>query len=236
MADESVPAASQRRLETRTRLLDAAIEVFAEEGVHSASVEAICQRADFTRGAFYSNFSSKEELFLAVLDRELSSRVDAAELKARALAPTLKARRSEITLEETATLISGFFLQADHATVWFILETEFLLMASRDPELAPEYHEFMTTFTDRLGRMIDIVIRSAGREILVPVDLLRSVLSQQHESALRLTAIAGEDAPGGLSSLGTNMAQLIFALTSPTAPKNSNEVHQTSVPEDTSQA
>src|SRR5690606_25363724 len=81
------PSPTSRRQETRTKLLDAAIEVFAAEGVQGAAVETICQRADFTRGAFYSNFSSKEELFLAVLDREMSQRVDSAEQKARDLAP-----------------------------------------------------------------------------------------------------------------------------------------------------
>lgn len=213
MTTAPTPAASKRRLETRARLLDAAIEVFAAEGVQGASVEAICQHADFTRGAFYSNFSSKEELFLAVLDRELSQRVDTAEELARHIAPRLRERAAEITPEEASALISQFFLPTGHATAWFILETEFLLMALRDPELAPKYHAFITAFTERLARMIDIVIRSAGREMLVPVDLLRSVLSSQYETALRLTALAGADAEGALASLSTDMTSLIFALT-----------------------
>lgn len=61
---------TRRRENTRARLLDAAAQVFAEAGLEGASVEAICERAGFTRGAFYSNFESKDELFL-----ELSSTV-----------------------------------------------------------------------------------------------------------------------------------------------------------------
>lgn len=53
-----------RREQTRARLLDAAAEVFAEVGFEGASVEAVAERAGFTRGAFYSNFQSKDELFL----------------------------------------------------------------------------------------------------------------------------------------------------------------------------
>jgi len=49
---------SRRREATRQKLLDAAGLVFAEEGLDAASVEAICERAGFTRGAFYSNFDS----------------------------------------------------------------------------------------------------------------------------------------------------------------------------------
>ncbi|UYO96424.1 TetR/AcrR family transcriptional regulator [Microbacterium sp. M28] len=57
---------TRRRENTRARLLEAAAQVFAEVGLEGASVEAICERAGFTRGAFYSNFESKDQLFLAL--------------------------------------------------------------------------------------------------------------------------------------------------------------------------
>ena len=60
-----------RRGRTRTRLLDAAVDVFAERGIEGATVELICERAGFTRGAFYSNFSTKEELLLAAAEHAL---------------------------------------------------------------------------------------------------------------------------------------------------------------------
>src|SRR5699024_11927152 len=59
----------RRRPETRQRLLDAALEVFAERGFGNTSVEQVCDRAGFTRGAFYSNFTSLEELFLAMWEQ-----------------------------------------------------------------------------------------------------------------------------------------------------------------------
>ena len=58
-------AESQAR--TREALLGAAAAVFVERGLHRASVEAIAERAGFTRGAFYSNFASKQELFAELL-------------------------------------------------------------------------------------------------------------------------------------------------------------------------
>lgn len=60
-----------RRGRTRARLFDAAVDVFAERGVEGATVELICERAGFTRGAFYSNFSTKEELLLATAEHVL---------------------------------------------------------------------------------------------------------------------------------------------------------------------
>ncbi len=69
------PRAPRKRLSreetralTRQRLLQAAEEVFSERGFHGASIEEIVERAGYTSGAFYSNFESKEELFLALFD------------------------------------------------------------------------------------------------------------------------------------------------------------------------
>ena len=57
----------ESRKATRQRLLEAAAQVIARVGLASASVEEIAETAGFSRGAFYSNFQSKDELFLAVL-------------------------------------------------------------------------------------------------------------------------------------------------------------------------
>lgn len=57
---------TRSRENTRARLVEAASEVFAEVGFDGASVEAICERAGFTRGAFYSNFDTKNDVCAAV--------------------------------------------------------------------------------------------------------------------------------------------------------------------------
>lgn len=58
---------SEQQAETRRRLLDGAAEVFRRRGFQGASVEAIAREAGYTRGAFYSNFESKEQLFVELL-------------------------------------------------------------------------------------------------------------------------------------------------------------------------
>lgn len=80
-ADESMPlrrTRSEARAQTRQRLLDAAMEVFLETGFAAASVEEIAARAGFTRGAFYSNFGDKEDIFLALMDARLEERISEA--------------------------------------------------------------------------------------------------------------------------------------------------------------
>jgi AcrR family transcriptional regulator len=59
----------RRRNLTRTALIDAAAEVFARRGFHGAALEEIAETAGFTRGAIYTNFADKEDLFFAVIDR-----------------------------------------------------------------------------------------------------------------------------------------------------------------------
>jgi AcrR family transcriptional regulator len=59
----------RRRQLTQDALITAAAEVFTEKGFHAASLDEIAERAGFTRGAIYSNFGGKDELFFAVADR-----------------------------------------------------------------------------------------------------------------------------------------------------------------------
>lgn len=64
---------------TREALLESATSVFAEKGLHRASIDDIASHAGFTKGAFYANFKSKEELFLAMLDLHFAERLSAIE-------------------------------------------------------------------------------------------------------------------------------------------------------------
>lgn len=56
------------RGDTRDKLFEAAARVFEQDGIGSASIEAVAAEAGFTRGAFYSNFGSKDELIFAMLE------------------------------------------------------------------------------------------------------------------------------------------------------------------------
>src|SRR5687767_15901928 len=64
----------QPRAQTREELLDAAARVFARRGFHGASVEAVSEEAGFSTGAVYSNFESKEELFLSLYEERIQRR------------------------------------------------------------------------------------------------------------------------------------------------------------------
>ena len=73
-----------RRDDVRRRLLDAAVRVFAEAGYDAASLDQVAAAAGFTKGAVYSNFASKDELFFALMEEQITARVHATQRILRA--------------------------------------------------------------------------------------------------------------------------------------------------------
>src|SRR5271154_6388719 len=65
----------QKSEETRRKLLDAALRIFARDGFEAARLEDIAKESGHTRGAFYANFDTKEDLFFALLEQQASERL-----------------------------------------------------------------------------------------------------------------------------------------------------------------
>ena len=206
---------SQRRRDTRTRLLDAATEVFVEFGFQGSSVERICGRADFTRGAFYSNFSSKEELFLALLQREYRKRAELIISRVGELKTLVQTNEAKLGVEEATAYISGFVAPSGNESKLYALETEFLLLTLRDPDGPVQFVEFGTLFRDEIARVVGDIILAAGRRFTIPVKSAIAVFEGLHDHALRTSALRGSDAEGGLDELGARIAELLFAITEP---------------------
>jgi AcrR family transcriptional regulator len=74
---EATRARELSKQETREALLTAAMAEFAERGLDAPSLDAICARAGFTRGAFYVHFRDREDLVAAVMERVLGAFLDA---------------------------------------------------------------------------------------------------------------------------------------------------------------
>src|SRR5213080_3229056 len=115
---------SERQAETRQALIDAAARVFVERGYARSSVEAITEQAGYTRGAFYSNFQSKEQLFAELLQQRVYSVYrEMAEETVAGARPTLRQVGEQLAA-----------IQADPEGAWlFRLWLELLAHAGRDP-------------------------------------------------------------------------------------------------------
>lgn len=77
MAQQQAPQKRQPRQATRLELLDAAERVFARSGIAAASIEDIVQEAGYSRGAFYSSFTDKDDIVMAVSERQMDFLLEA---------------------------------------------------------------------------------------------------------------------------------------------------------------
>jgi AcrR family transcriptional regulator len=126
MSPVKPPRTRPTRVEVRERILDAASKVFAAEGFAGATIDAIGQAAGFTKGAVYSNFESKDELFLALLDREF-------ELRGAQIATALEGGGDTAA---AARDLSRSVLDSVHGHAdYYVLFVEYWLRAVRDPQL-----------------------------------------------------------------------------------------------------
>jgi AcrR family transcriptional regulator len=120
---------AEAREQTREELLDAAAHVFARKGFGGASVEEIAEAAGYTTGALYSNFDSKEQLFLELLSARRSR---AVARRVTTIAQILDETPGD---EDPIEALSRFFLElADRHRELAPLQAEFWLYAVRHPE------------------------------------------------------------------------------------------------------
>ena len=82
-----------KQARTRAKLMRSAAHLFCRRGLEQASVEDIATDAGYTKGAFYSNFKSKEELFLAMLDEKFGEHLERIEGALRTDEPPDEAAR-----------------------------------------------------------------------------------------------------------------------------------------------
>src|SRR5262245_20439850 len=117
---------AQRKQRTRADLVATARTVFVERGFHGASLDEIAERAGYSKGAVYSNFTGKDDLFLAVLDAHFDQR-------ARALVDVIFEGAG---LEDSYRAVARSMTAADEAEPgWTPLLLEFWAHASRRPAL-----------------------------------------------------------------------------------------------------
>jgi AcrR family transcriptional regulator len=137
---------ADRQARTRDELVDAADRLFTTNGFHATSVDAVADAAGYTKGAVYSNFASKEDLFFAVYERRVDRRVEEMEA-------TLASGDSAYAGMEK--LIAG--LEDRHDDGWLAAFFEFWAHVLRHPELRER-------FVEQHRRGVEPIVQ-AGRRI-----------------------------------------------------------------------
>ncbi len=156
MKSRSTTSRHQQRSDaTRARLIRAAEKIFARDGFEAAKLEEIAAEAGYTRGAFYANFDSKEDLFFALLEGEISSRINTVEQMTRSV------RDPEAKLRA----FREFFLTICQDRRWSLIALEFKLFAVRHPEVKARLAAMNRRLVKpRIGILRDIM-EGTGRKL-----------------------------------------------------------------------
>ncbi|MFJ8543300.1 TetR/AcrR family transcriptional regulator [Streptomyces sp. NPDC093586] len=178
---------TKRRPLTQAALVQSAWALFTERGFHTTSISDIVERAGLTRGAFYSNYRDKEEIFLALYDvhadRLLSDLRDAA----------VQAKPGDNPIDEIQNRLAG---RTEEERQWFLVSMEFTLHAARHPELAQQLAAHENRLTQGLTEVLTEALARMDLRPTIPADDLARLLTAVFEglTALRLTHGAAYDA------------------------------------------
>ncbi|WP_448614990.1 TetR/AcrR family transcriptional regulator [Modestobacter sp. URMC 112] len=172
MSDAAGGRPKRRREVTVERLLDAALETFAERGFAAASVEDVCSRGGFTRGAFYSSFRTKDELFAALFSRELDREMTRVEEQLTGLAD------EPDPVQAAVDRCLGAF-RTDRT--WTLVATEYALHAARHPEAAELLQRHREELDSQVTGLIERAAAEAGLQLTVPAGQLARTVVALHD-------------------------------------------------------
>ncbi|POX43193.1 TetR/AcrR family transcriptional regulator [Streptomyces sp. Ru73] len=192
---------TKRRPITRAALTDSALALFTERGFHATSISDIVERAGLTRGAFYSNYRDKEELFLALYDAHTDRLL--SELRDAATSPDPGAHPI-VRLQER---ITG---RTPQERQWFMVSMEFTLHAARHPEIAEALAGHENRLIEGLAEVVATALAQAGARPTIDVEDLARLLVATFEGLTAQQLIHGTT-----ESSRRMVPHLIHALSAP---------------------
>jgi AcrR family transcriptional regulator len=157
---------AERKERTKSELVGAARTVFLRRGFHAASLDEIAEEAGYTKGAVYSNFDGKDDLFLAAFEEHFRRR---AQMYAEVIF-------DQENIEDSYRLVARVWREGNEAEPeWARLLTEFLIHASRDEALRTRVLEVREQGLERIAAMVDALAAQHGVEFTLPtIEVARS--------------------------------------------------------------
>jgi AcrR family transcriptional regulator len=158
----------EKREITKTRLRSSATKAFAGQGVRAASVDGISQAAGLSRGAFYANYTTKEDMLLELMSEWLEREAgDWAKVVAEA--------------PDADAVLQGFlsrFERSHRDGSGGLLWVELTLHAERDPKFAAHYQAFIAAHHRHVAHVFAALFEKAGKELpAAPEALAAAALS-----------------------------------------------------------
>jgi AcrR family transcriptional regulator len=201
MSDDGRNRREIKQEQTRARLLEAAATVFARRGYHVATLEEVAAEAGFTKGAVYSNFDSKDALFLALVDDELAKRV-------QEIGAVLEASASSGDIEaEAERQFQRFVREEPH---WPFLFYEFFAYGARRPELRAEFIKRRRAVHGVIADGIRAQAEQYGFELPMPAEQIAVAFEALMNGLAFNRVLDPRSVPDGL--FGLTMSRLLAAL------------------------
>lgn len=179
---------TRSRENTRARLLEAAAQVFAGMGLEGATVEAVCERAGFTRGAFYSNFESKDALFL-----ELAASVGEARLQAVRERVSALVGQNAIDDCDPADLVQQIMDSGADDRVGVMMMSEIRIRALRDPGFGAAYLAQEYEMVGSIAAIIQEIVDTGQITLRIGAEEAARLLMIVWEGMIVRGAMSGED-------------------------------------------
>jgi AcrR family transcriptional regulator len=155
LAAESRKRQAERTRATRRKLLDAAKRIFAQDGFEAARLEDIAAGAGYTRGAFYANFKSKEDIFFALFEEWVRERIDSL---------TSALRRHSNPADKLVALRTHYAeLATDRRLV--LISMEFKQFALRHPEAHARLRSSHRRIRASFGKLFSEIMDALGKTI-----------------------------------------------------------------------
>jgi AcrR family transcriptional regulator len=145
---------AERAGQVRAEVLAAALDVFVEHGYHAATLDQIALAAGYTKGAVYSRFDSKADLFLAMLEARINARAD----QNRRLAEGLSGVDGLVELTQRVAAVQRKDL------AWSLLVIEFRTHAARHPDLTAAYGRLHAGTVERLASLFAEVVGDVAQQ------------------------------------------------------------------------
>lgn len=178
------------RDDVRTQILEAASSEFAAKGFADARVDAIAEAAGFTKGAVYSNFGGKDDLFYALLHQQIELRTEIAARIVADLPPTVDEAIDVLSSRLTASITQN--------REWQMLFFEYWVRAMRDPQRRAVFAEHRRVARAAIARQIDSVLAQTSLRVSVSTEQMALVILGL-VNGLSVEALADDDAvPGAL--------------------------------------
>ena len=171
-------AGTRRRENTRAKLVRASLDVFVEKGIDGATVDDLVKAAGFTRGAFYSSFSSKEEVFIALFDEVTAELMAIANSSVESAVADVEADESCSILEadDAQVMLAVFEGIRPFGRQWYLLYSDAIARSLRDEALRAELAEQRERMRNQIGALLTTRLEASGERALLPVEDLAQLL------------------------------------------------------------